>query len=84
MSLTRAACGYFRVVIVLQDLRVPHLPLPQLLLLVRKTLTLEPGDADHPHHGAHDDGPDPEEGELCGRVTLVGGAVGRALVPLWR
>ena len=70
--------------IVLQDLRVPHLPLPQLLLLVRKTLTLEPGDADHPHHGAHDDGPDPEEGELCGGVTLVSGAVGRALVPLWR
>ena len=76
------AGGQLSVLAVPQDLRRPHLPLPQLLLLVRKTLTLEPGDAHHPHHGAHDDGPDTEESKLCGSVALVLGAVVRAVLSL--
>ena len=33
------------------------LPLPlQFLLLVREEVILEPGDAHHAHHAAHDDG----------------------------
>ena len=74
--------GHLRVMVVHQDLRVPHLPLPQLLLFIRKTLALEPGDPDHPHHGAHDDGPHSEEAELSRSVTLVGGTKVRPLVSL--
>ena len=45
-------------------------------------MTLEPGDADYPDHGAHDDGPHSEQAELSGSVTLVGGTVVRPLVSL--
>ena len=45
-------------------------------------MTLEPGDADYPDHGAHDDGPYSKQAELSGSVTLVGGAVVRPLVSL--
>ena len=65
----------------MQNLWPSHLLL-QLRLLVRKTLTLEPGDADHPDHGAHDDGPHSEQAELGGSVALVDGTVVRALVSL--
>ena len=35
----------------------------------------EPGDPDHSHHDADDDGPEAEEGELSGGVALVPAAV---------
>ena len=52
------------------------------LLLVREEVVLEPGDADHAHHAAHDDGPHPEQRELSRGVTLVHRAVAGALLPL--
>ena len=45
-------------------------------------MVLEPGDADHAHHAAHDDGPHPEQRELSRGVALVHRAVARALLPL--
>ena len=52
------------------------------LLLVREEVVLEPGDADHAHHAAHDDGPHPEQRELSRGVALVHRAVAGALLPL--
>ena len=47
----------------------------QVTLLIRKTRTFEPRNANNSNHASHDDGPDPKESKLRGCVAFVDGAV---------
>merc|ERR1719319_607055 len=46
-----------------------------LFLFIRKTLLLEPRNADYPHHNAHNYGPNSKESKLCGCVAPIESAV---------
>ena len=47
----------------------------QVTLLIRKTRTFEPRNANNSNHASHDDGTDAKEGKLCGCVAFVVDAI---------